>query len=228
VSNELEQGILLTVRGTYSPPSIEACRVLHNDTAGSAQGIAAARSLGDLSHKVFAPVPGSNSSAKAGEVLFLDWWQDPKGLMDFFSNPHVQEQGGKLFSSRDASVWMPARGAFTYHLPSPASKNDRYVGMVRGQIRSPEETLKIFRAADTKAQRVARTRGILSHELFIKLNAPGDTSPLELLGLDVWYDAKGMAEHYSSPDEMSALSGAFAGRPDATVWSQVPGQWSEW
>ena len=63
--------------------------MLHNDTAGSQAGIAAARALGDLSHKVYAPVVMPQSGAKEGEVLFMDWWQDPKGLMDFFANENT-------------------------------------------------------------------------------------------------------------------------------------------
>src|SRR4051812_28308602 len=90
-------GVFLTVRGKYIPDSLESCRVVHNETAGSAPGVAAARSLGDLSHKVYAPLVTPQSSAKVGEVLFCDWWQDPKGLMDFFANENVQMQGTKLF-----------------------------------------------------------------------------------------------------------------------------------
>ena len=223
-----ESGVFLTVRGKYLAPNLEACRLIHNETAGSAPGIAAARSLGDLSHKVYAPQPGPSSSAKVGEVLFIDWWQDPKGLMDFFANENVQMQGTKLFTSRDATVWMPAKGSFSYALPAAAGKNERFVGMVRGPIESPDAALEIFRAADMKAQRAARARGLLSHELFIKMNPPGDSSPLELLGVDVWCDAKGMGEHYSDPNEMKALMGAFAGAPDATTWEQAPGLWAEW
>ncbi|MBX7101025.1 MAG: hypothetical protein K1X89_25135 [Myxococcaceae bacterium] len=224
----MNPGIFLTVRGTYLAPSLEACRVIHNDTAGSQPGIAAARALGDLSHKVFAPLPSPVSSAKSGEVLFLDWWQDPKGLMDFFANENVQMQGTKLFKARDPVVWMPAKGSFSYSLPSAAGKNERYVGMIRGAIKSPDHAIEIFRQADQKAQRAARARGLLSHEVFIKLPAPGDTSAPELLGVDVWCDVKGMGEHYSDPNEMKALEGAFTAEPDATTWVQAPGSWSEW
>ncbi len=223
-----ENGVFLTVRGQYLAPNLEACRVIHNDTAGSAPGIAAARSLGDLSHKVFAPLASPASSAKEGEVLFLDWWQDPKGLADFFANENVQMQGTRLFKGRDATVWMPARGAFSYVLPAAAGRNERYLGMIRGPIKSPEAAIEIFRKADMKAQRAARARGLLSHELFIKLQGPGDNSPLELLGVDVWCDLKGMAEHYGDPNEMKMLDGAFAGKPDPTTWAQAPGAWSEW
>jgi quinol monooxygenase YgiN len=216
--------VFLTVRGTFLAATLESCRTLHNDTAGSQAGIKAARALGDLSHQVYAPLPGG----KAGEVLFVDWWQDAQGLMDFFQNETVQMQGQKLFSSRDASVWMPARGAFTYSLPAAAGRNERYLGMIRGPIASPDRALAVFRAADEKAQRTARARGILSHELFIRLNAPGDTTPPQLLGVDVWCDLAGMQAHYGDPKEMAALEGAFAGAPDPSTWQQAPGHWSEW
>ena len=221
-------GVFLTVRGQYLSESLEACRTIHNDTAGSPAGIAAARALGDLSHKVYAPVPTPNTSAKPGEVLFLDWWQDPKGLMEFFANENVQMQGQKLFTSRDASVWMPARGSFSYSLPAPAGRNERYVGMIRGPIASPDAAIEIFREADMASQRTARARGLLSHEVFIRLHPPGQDGPLELLGVDVWHDAQGMAEHYADPSEMQGISAAFTGAPDPSVWAQAPGQWSEW
>lgn len=221
-------GVFLTVRGQYIPSTLEQMRVVHNDTAGSEAGIAAARALGDLSHKVYAPVASGPSSAKDGEVLFCDWWQDPKGLMDFFANENVQMQGTKLFHARDATVWMPAKGSFSYALPAAAGKNERYLGMIRGPIASPDAAIEIFRKADAAAQRTARARGLLSHEVFIKLAPPGDTGPLELLGVDVWCDAKGMAEHYGDPNEMKALSGAFSGPADPSIWREAPGAWSEW
>jgi hypothetical protein len=221
--------VFLTVRGTLNHPDLETARVLHNETAGSPPGVAAARALGDLSHKVFAPCLSSKqSSAKPGELLFLDHWQDPKGLMEFFSNPHVQQQGGKLFAQRDAAVWMPARGAFSWHLPAARGKDARFVGMIRGPIANAEKTIDLFRTVDEKAQRDARRRGLLSHDLYIKLNPPGDSSPLELLGIDLWSDFGGMTEHYGDQTHMSGLGGAFSGAPQTSVWEEPAGSWSEW
>jgi hypothetical protein len=221
--------VLLTVRGTLVPKDLEAARVLHNETAGSAPGIAAARALGDLSHNVYTPsLVSKQSGAKAGELLFLDRWIHPRGIMEFFGNAHVQAQGKNMFSQKDATVWMAAVGSFSYVLPAPKAKTARHVGMIRATIASPEKTLAIFHAADEKALPTARRRGLLSHELFIKVAAPGDTGPLELLGLDVWSDFAGMTEHYGDPNEMSALSGAFAGPPQVSVWDQAEGAWSEW
>ncbi len=226
----LSNAVLLTVRGNLVPQSLEAARQLHNETAGSAPGIAAARSFGDLSHNVFAPSPSApmTSSAKAGELLFLDRWDNPKGIMDFFSNPQVQGQAGKLFAARDAAVWMAARGSFSYQLPAPKAKRERHVGMIRGAIHSPEQAIEIFAGVDSKTQRDARRRGLLSHELFIKLAAPGDTSPVELLGLDVWCDSVGMTEHYNDNTHMGALGAAFFRPPQASVWVEAAGDWSEW
>jgi hypothetical protein len=211
------------------PKTLEEMRVLHNQTAGSPQGIASARGLGDLSHLVYAPLLASQqSTAKAGELLFLDVWVDPKGIMDFFSNEQVQQLSGKLFSSRDATVWMPAAGSFSYHLQAPRSKPGRFVGMIRGPIESPDRAIATFRDVDINAQRDARRRGLISHEIFIKLTPPGSSGPLELLGLDVWCDRDGMTEHYNDPTHMKALGGAFSGPPTPTAWEAAAGDWSEW
>ncbi len=226
---KIDWPVLLTVRGKMLPNSLEEMRVLHNRTAGSAAGIAAARSLGDLSHLVYAPfAPLPQSSAKAGELLFLDVWQSPKGIMDFFSNEQVIQSGTKLFSARDATIWMRAEGSFSYTLPAARGKNDRIVALLRGPIASPEKAIDIFRAVDIDAQRDARRRGLLSHELFIKLSAPGDTAPPELLGMDVWSDRAGMAEHYGDATHLKALGGAFTGAPDPSAWEPAAGEWSEW
>src|SRR5258708_31377181 len=134
-----ESAVLLTVRGTYIPDSLDAMRVLHNSTAGSEQGIAEARPLGELSHSVYSPsLRSKQAGAKTGELLFIDWWESPKGITDFFSNPQVQQQGGKLFSKRDATLWMPARGSSSYHLYAPKAHTDRYVWLVPGAVNSPE------------------------------------------------------------------------------------------
>jgi hypothetical protein len=228
VTPKIDWPVLLTVRGKMLPKSLEEMRVLHNRTAGSAAGIAAARSLGDLSHLVYAPFASPLSHAKAGELLFLDVWQSPKGIMDFFSNEQMIQSGTKLFSARDATIWMRAEGAFSYTLPAARGKNDRIVGMLRVPIASSEKAIEIFRAVDIDAQRDARRRGLLSHEIFIKLSVPGDTTPLELLGIDVWSDRAGMAEHYGDAAHMKALGGAFAGAPDPSAWEPAAGEWSEW
>jgi len=229
VSKPIEWPVLLTVRGKMLPKTLEEMRVMHNQTAGSPPGIAAARSLGDLSHMVYAPsLENPLSTAKAGELLFLDVWVHPKGIMDFFANEQVVQQGTKLFSSRDASIWMPAAGSFSYHLPTPRGKNERAIGMIRGPIASPEKAIDVFREVDINAQRDARRRGLTSHEVFIKLNAPGDSAPPELLALDVWCDRAGMSEHYTDDKHMAGLKNAFSGPPQPTTWEPARGEWSEW
>jgi hypothetical protein len=229
MSKPIDWPVLLTVRGTPLPKTLEEMRVTHNATAGSAPGIAAARALGDLSHMVYTPVPaGPSSTPASNELLFLDVWVHPKGIMDFFANEDVVQQGTKLFTSREANIWMPAEGSYSYSLPAVRGKTDRYVGMVRGPISSPDEAVDVFRTADVRGQQDARRRGLLSHQIFIKLAAPGDAQPLELLGVDVWNDLAGMNEHYGDAKHMSALGKAFSGAPQPSRWEQAPGQWSEW
>ena len=219
--------VLLTVRGTLIPRSIEEARSLHNSTAGSPQGIEVARSLSDLSHCVYAPAAGAGelSAAKPGELLFLDTWGDPAGLQQFFSDPRVQEQGGKMFSARDGSVWMPARGAFTFHVPPTAAKPPRFVGMMRAPVKSPEAAIAAFAQMVTTNLGVSRRRGLVSHGLYVRMGPPSE--PAEILGLDFWATQEGLAEHYGDPKAMTGLKEVLAGAPVFSVWEQASG-FSEW
>src|SRR5579859_7003438 len=94
---------LLSIRGTLAPATLEEARGIHNQTAGAPESVAAARSLGDLSHMVYVPA-GQSAGAGAGEFLILDIWQSIDGLNNFFANPQVQQGAGMIFASRDPQV----------------------------------------------------------------------------------------------------------------------------
>src|SRR5262249_13240931 len=160
--------------------TIEASRAVHNATAGNPQGVAAAKSLGDLSHMVYVP---TGTDGAASELLILDIWNSVDGLNQFFSNHDVQEGGNMIFVERDPVVWMPARGAFTYHLAVPKGKNDRYVGVVRGPVRSHDEAIAAHNAFATGAVNQARAAGNLSHDVYFRLAQPGTPESLELLAV---------------------------------------------
>jgi hypothetical protein len=222
----IEAPVLLTVRGTHRPASLEAARELHNQTAGSPAGIAAARELGDLSHKVYAPAAaGKHSVAKTGELLFMDQWVNAEGIGKFFSNAHVATQGENMFTSKEPTVWMRAVGAFTYQLEAPASRAGRYVGMLRAPVKSIEATIKAFGEMARGGLTIGRRRGQISHNLYVKMGPPGETP--EVLGVDLWHDLAGLQEHYADATVMGANLG-FAGAPTPTVWEQAAGEWSEW
>ena len=72
---------LLTIRGTLSPTTLEEARKVHNMTAGDPGGVAAAKSLGDVSHMVYIPLPhdGHTPSKGAGEFLIMDLWHSMDG-----------------------------------------------------------------------------------------------------------------------------------------------------
>jgi hypothetical protein len=220
----IESPVLLTVRGSLVPKTLDAARVLHNETAGSAQGMAAARALGDLSHKVYAPVTKAGGTEE-NELLFIDYWLSPQGIGQFFSNAHVQEQGSKLFSKRDPVVWMPAKGAFSFNLPAAQGKNGRWLGVVRGVVKSPEAAIDAFAKALSPTMLQARGRGQLSHEIYFRIPMPGENLPPEMIGIDVWCDTQGMQDHYK---ELKGLDGAFAGKPAMSVWEQASGGFNEW
>jgi hypothetical protein len=216
--------VFLTVRGTLVPKTLEAGCKVHNETAGSAEGIAASRACGDLSHNVFSPVPGLGG--EAGEILFFDWWRNAEGIGRFFSDPRVHGLAATLFSAREGVVWLPAREAFGFDLPAPVARPERFVGLVRGFVASAEHAIGVFRRVIEPTLADARRRGQLSHRLFVKLPMPGDTSGLELLGVDHWYDAAGMNEHYAA---LSGYEQAFSKEPATSVWQPATGGvWSEW
>jgi len=217
--------VLLTVRGKLVPDTLAAGCKLHNETAGSPPGIAAARALGDLSHKVYTPLQGF-PGASDGELLFLDFWRTPEGIGRFFSDPQVQAMASQLFSAREGAMWMPARGAFGFQLPAPGGKGELFLGVIRGSVGSPDNAIASFRETLSPRLGDARRRGQLSHQLLLRLPAPGDPSGPELIGLDFWCDGRGMAEHYQ---EIGAVYAVFSGKPQTSVWEPARGgAWSEW
>src|SRR5690242_15084948 len=92
---------LLTVEGTPQAADREQTRKTHNLAAGSDQGVAAARSFGDLSHAVYVP---AGPSASDNKLLFIDYWNSVDGLMTFFSDKQVQAGGEMVFKTREPIV----------------------------------------------------------------------------------------------------------------------------
>jgi hypothetical protein len=217
---------LLTIRGKLKPATVEASRSVHNATAGNSDGVAAARSLGDLSHMVYVPA-GQNGGA-ASELLILDVWNNIDGLNQFFSDHNVQEGGNMIFTEREPVVWMPAHGAFTYHLAAPKGKNDRFVGVIRGPVHSHEQALAVHNEFASMGVNQARMAGNVSHDVYFRLAQPGSPESLELLAVDVWMDGAGMAATYTNPAYGSIFTKLFSGPFVASTWQEPAGEWVEW
>ena len=129
---------LFTVRGPLVAKDLEGGRQAHNMAAGSDQGVAAARSFSDLSHAVYVPVKPTHTSG-AGELLIIDYWNNPEGIGKFFSDPQVQQGGTMVYKDREAVIWERTPGLPQFSLPAPTGKNERYVGIARGPIASREK-----------------------------------------------------------------------------------------
>ncbi len=221
--------VLLCIRGTLADgKNRAAARTSHNATAGNPEGVAAAKALGDLSHKVFVAADelGAQSGVKEDELLILDVWQTPEAIQKFFSSPAVTTGGAKLFASRDPVVFMPATGALNFSLPAPMGKDERYIGLVRGTVKSPELAISTFKKEVGGTINPARQLGQLSHDLYIKLAPPAADGSVEILGVDVWCDLEGMGKHYAA--HMAGLMPMFVGQPTTSVWKAPPGPWVEW
>jgi hypothetical protein len=223
--------VLLTIRGTRIVQDLDAAAKLHNETAGSAPGIAACRSLGDLSHKVYVAATGHGaeklSDARADELFFMDIWENAEGLGKFFSNPDVVEQGGRLFKEKQPDVFMPATGAYSLSLPTPHNKPNRFIGILRGTVKSPESAITAFKQGVGGMVRDARKAGLVSHELYVKLGPPSKDGSAEVLAYDVWNDLEAMVKVYGSP-AMAEMGKLFVGRPSGSIWQQAPGGFNEW
>ena len=144
---------LLTIRGTLSSATLDAARKIHNQTAGAPPNIAAAQSLGDVSHMVYVPMEhdGHVKTKGAGEFLIMDLWSSMEGLSTFFADPHVQEGGVAIFSERDPVVWASADGFNSFHIPAPFGKNDRILGVARGTVTDPRRNAQIRTTRPTAA-----------------------------------------------------------------------------
>jgi len=219
---------LLTIRGTLAPATLEDARKVHNATAGDPQNVAAAKSLGDLSHMVYVPFGGGQPESGAGEFLILDIWNNMDGLSQFFANKLVQEQAGMIFSQRDPVVWAPASGFISYNLPAPHDRPERIVAVVRGMVRSREEAMAVHNAIVSSQVNKARMAGDMSHEVYFRVAAPDAPERLELFAVDVWTDAEGMGGYYSDPDFARGIQELFAGQPATSVWVHPAGDWFEW
>ena len=221
---------LLTIRGTLSPSNLEEARKVHNMTAGDPNGVAAAKSLGDVSHMVYVPMPhdGHAKSNGAGEFLIMDLWYSMEGLNTFFADKQVQQGGAAIFSERDPVVWAPAEGFTSFHIPAPSGNNDRIIAIVRGTVNSKEEAKTLHDTAMTKTISKARKLGILSHEAYFRMAAPGSPEALEFLGVDVWMNGEGMGDFYGDEDFLAGFNHIFTGEAADSVWVHPKGDWVEW
>ena len=99
---------LFTLRGKVNTPTVADARELHNKTAGSPDGIAAARALGDLSHNVYTGANGDGSD----EILIIDSGTAPAGSVS--SSPIPKSRPARSFcspSEKESSGPRPAASA---------------------------------------------------------------------------------------------------------------------
>ncbi len=218
---------LLTVTGKVIPPTIESTCKLHNETAGNPNGVATAKSLGDISHMTYMPLDAATDFK--GDLLFMDIWDSVEGLNRFFSDDQVQAGAKMMFTSREAIVWTKLKGFLNFQFPSPSGKNTRIVGLVQGTVKSIEEAEAIHNTAIGGQVKAARAAGIVSHEFHVRMAAPGSPEALEVLGVDVWMDSESMMKHYMSSEfQNSGLYKMFSAKPSSSTWIHPRGEWVEW
>jgi hypothetical protein len=212
---------LLTVLGTPKV-SPEKAVDLHNATAGNPQGVAAAKSLGDLSHNVFVP------AAAETRLLFLDTWNSPTGLGQFFADKATQEGAGMLWDSFQPTLWMPAAGFGSYTLPATSGKSVGALGLLRVGVSSFDAAAPAFHADSSAKINAARQHGMLGHTLWVPVPmGPGQPTAVEVLGVDSWIDVDGMNAWYETAS-YDHVAPVFTGAPETGAWKTAGPTWVEW
>jgi hypothetical protein len=217
---------LFTVHGPLAAATLEAGRTAHNIAAGSDQGIAAARSFGDLSHAVYVPLDPPRSGA--GDLFIVDYWNSPQGLGMFFADPQVQKGGSMVFKDSERAIWQSTPGLPRVVLPAPYGKNERFLGIVRGPVASRGAAEKIVTEAVRQRVNPARAKGLISREWFFRWTPSNEKPSLEAIGIDLWFDGEGMREIYADPAELTGLADLFTARPMTATFKKPAGLWVEW
>lgn len=212
---------LLTVLGTPTTGSGATARDLHNQTAGDPGGVAAAKASGDLSHNVFLPAGDDH------RLLFIDNWNSPAGLGQFFSAEEVQQGAAALWTDRDAVLWMAAEGFGSYHLPLPSDTAIGAVGIMRAPVSSFDAAAKAFTADSKRNINASRQAGLVTHELWVPAPMPGATPATDVLGVDYWTSVDAMNAWYATAT-YEDLSPAFTGAPETSIWKPAGSDWVEW
>jgi hypothetical protein len=221
---------LLAIRGTLAPATLEAARKVHNQTAGNPDGVAAAQSLGDVSHNVYVPAmhEGHDKTKGAGEFLIMDLWTSIEGLNTFFADKHVQEGGAMIFTERDPVIWTAAPGFTSYQIPAPFGMNDRFITTARATVQSVDEARKLHNTAIAKTISKARRAGNLSHASYFRLAAPGSPESMEWFGVDVWLSMDNMMGYYEDEEFLEGFNHMFTAEAETAVWVHPKGDWVEW
>jgi hypothetical protein len=216
---------LFTLRGKVSTPAVADARELHNKTAGSADGIAAARALGDLSHNVYT---SAGNGAGSDEVLIIDYWNSPSGFGQFFADPQVQAGAELLFTEREGILWAPASGFGDFHLALPSGASPAAAGLLRAGVATLEAAAAAFNAYASATINTARKYGQIAHATWSRLPNPGETISPEVTGVDLWIDADQMNAYYEQRIGFEHLGPVFDGEPQTSVRQAAEGQWTKW
>jgi hypothetical protein len=126
-----------------------------------------------------------------------------------------------------------------------------FIGMMRAPVHSVDDAASMLGKLVSANLGLARRRGQLSHELFVRTAetahsrpasnshhnanqtdleisaAAGAAQPIDVLAIDSWATHGGLAEHYSDATAMAGITDTMTGPMATSVWTQ-PGGFAEW
>lgn len=74
-----------------------------------------------------------------------------------------------MLNHSEPIIWEPAEGFFTYHIPAPTGRNDRFIALLRGPVTSREQAHALVNQDRIAELHKARATGHLSHEGYFRL-----------------------------------------------------------
>ena len=99
---------------------------------------------------------------------------------------------------------------------------------MRGTVNSVAEAKELHNTAMTRTISKARKFGMLSHQAYFRVAAPGSPEALEFLGVDVWMSAEGLGDYYGDEDFLAGFNHIFTSEVADSVWVHPEGDWTEW
>lgn len=79
-----------------------------------------------------------------------------------------------------------------------------------------------------KSVNKARRLGMLSHEAYFRMAAPGSPEALEYFQVDTWMSGEGMGAYHSDEDFLASFNNFFTAEAVDSVWVHPKGDWVEW
>ena len=141
----------------------------------------------------------------------------------------LQETLVRVWKRLDSFEGRSSIRAWLYKIATNASldalDSRRVRGLPKELYERGDPTQPLPAPVIAKTVNKARRLGMLSHEAYFRMAAPG--SP-EYFQVDTWMSGEGMGAYYSDEDFLASFNHLFTAEAVDSVWVRPKGDWVEW